>query len=304
MRPAVSAEPDDADEPEEIGPGRPAAARAGGVVAELTGADVTTPLTVEQVPAPYAGSPAEELDDRERADLTTCERAVASLQVAFAVAGKALATINQARLYRETHSTFAEYVEDRWGMRRSQAYRLIEAWPVAVALSPIGDINEAQVRELVPVAKRHGVGAARTVYEAVREQGGRVTAARLREAVRALPSRLASPDQAGDVVRVAVAEGRLTAPAPARPSVDEHQEPEQDAGDVTPEQVDAGAEAMATLEAAVAQQRQVYEAIPPEVLEAAMLYDLGRAERLRHEGAQYATRAGFRFRGGDEGGGA
>lgn len=90
---------------------------------------------------------------------------------------------------------------------------------------------------------------------------------------------------------------------PARPSADEHQEPEQDAGDVTPEQVDAGAEAMATLEAAVAQQRQVYEAIPPEVLEAAMLYDLGRAERLRHEGAQYATRAGFRFRGGDEGSG-
>ncbi len=182
---------------------------------------------MEDVPTPYAPREAAELTPEERADLETCERAVSGLQTAFTVAGKALATINQARLYKETHSSFAAYVEDRWGMRKSQAYRLIEAWPVAVALSsgpnvsPRGDTSappEKHVRALLPVVKRHGLDAARVVYEELREQDARVTTTRVTQAVRVLPARLASPEQARDVLRVAVAEGRMgpvAVPAPA-----------------------------------------------------------------------------------------
>lgn len=192
----------------------------GGVVAELVGGDLSTPVTVEQVPAPYDPHGDQVLDSRERADLATCEQAVAGLQRALAVAGKALATINRARLYRETHPTFEAYVEDRWGMKRAHAYRLIEAWPVAAALSPIGDTNEAQVRELLPAAKRHGIEAAVGVYAELRDQGGRITATRIREAVRVLPPRLVAPEQARDVIRAATAAGRLSPPLPRQPTSD------------------------------------------------------------------------------------
>ncbi|WSB58670.1 hypothetical protein OG880_33250 (plasmid) [Streptomyces cellulosae] len=210
---------DDQDDDLDVVMSVPAGERQG-VVSALTGADTSALITVDTLPAPYAPSEAAELDDQERAHLALCERAVAELHRTFITAGKALATINQARLYRETHGTFEAYVEERWGMRKSQAYRLIEAWPVGAALSPIGDTppNEAQVRELLPVVKRHDLPTARAVYAAVAEvSGGRVTAAKIREAARALPPRISSPDQAGEAVRLAARAGRFTAAAAPRP---------------------------------------------------------------------------------------
>ena len=42
-------------------------------------------------------------------------------------------------------------VEQQWDMSCPQAYRLIDAWPLAERLSPMGDkLNERQVRELLP----------------------------------------------------------------------------------------------------------------------------------------------------------
>lgn len=176
------------------------------------------PVDLDAVPSPYAARGQDQLDQDERADLATCEQAVAGLQKALAVAGKALATIRAARLYRETHSTFEAYVEERWGMKKSHAYRLIEAWPVAAAVSPIGEIPEGQIRELLPAVKRHGLQTAKEVYSELREQGGRITAARIREAVRALPPRLAAPEQARDVIRAATAQGQRTPPPPRQPA--------------------------------------------------------------------------------------
>ncbi|MGV9779480.1 hypothetical protein, partial [Streptosporangium sp. NPDC003464] len=81
--------------------------------------------------------------------------------------GKALQVIRDGRLYRATHPTFEEYTIDRWEMSRTQADRLIRAWPLAERLAPIGVkiINESQVRELIPLANRHGEEAATTVYQ-------------------------------------------------------------------------------------------------------------------------------------------
>ncbi|MFB7225709.1 hypothetical protein [Streptomyces sp. NPDC056227] len=47
--------------------------------------------------------------------------------------------------------------------------------------------------------------------------------------------------------------------------------------------------AVATVERALAQQRRIYDALGAGVLAAALLYDLGRGERLRHELRQYAN---------------
>ena len=99
-----------------------------------------------------------------------CEAAVDNLRRAFWLAGKALNVIRDARLYRDSDATFEAYVERRWDISRAQAYRLIDAWPLAEHLSPMGDINERQTRELLPVATRHGQDAAVTVYRAVGER--------------------------------------------------------------------------------------------------------------------------------------
>ncbi|MFF0164033.1 hypothetical protein ACFYRY_42080 [Streptomyces sp. NPDC005263] len=309
-----SAEPDDADELEAGAEEEPAAARSVGVVASLTGADLSTPLTVQQLPTPYdvPETVTRPLNDQERGHLAACEQALQGFRKSVIVAGKALEVINRGRLYRETHATFVEYLDDVWEIRKSQAYRMIEAWPVAVAVSPIGDINEGQARELRPVFEKYGQEAAVSLYREVRELRGdrKVTAADLAEARAVLPppQRLTGPGQVRDVLTVAAAEGRAPRLAPPEPQVPaqaahEHQADEDDQGGVSQDQVNEGAEAIATLEAAVAQQRQIYDRIGGGTLAAALLYDPGRGDHLRRELRQYAQRTAYRTRdtSGDQG---
>lgn len=80
-------------------------------------------------------------------------------------------------------------------MSRPQAYRLIDAWPLAERLSPMGDKrNERQTRELFPLASRHGHDAAVTVYRTVAETDGiQVSAALLHGAASILPARPLRP---------------------------------------------------------------------------------------------------------------
>jgi len=258
--------------------------------------ETAEPVGLETVPAPYEPRNVDHLDDGERADLATCEQAVAGLQRALAVAGKALATIQKARLYRETHATFELYVQDRWGMERAHAYRLIDAWPVAAALSPMGDTNERQVRELLPVAKRHGIAAAVGVYTGLRERGGKVTAARLRAAVRVLPARLAEPEQARHVVAEAVRTGRI-------PTQSETTRAQADRTAPTEEVVDAelvdddGTQAVAVLADVLERQQRLYDDLGGGVMANALLAEPARAEYLLREIRQYAKRTAHRVQG-------
>jgi len=160
-------------------------------------------LSPGSLPDPYTATADGQLSDREHADLATCEAALDNLRVAFWAAGKALHVIRDARLYRDTHATFEDYVEQRWDMSRPQAYRLIDAWPLAESLSPMGDkLNERQIRELLPLASRHGQDAAVTVYRTVAETGGiQVTAALLHGAVSILPAGRFDPAEAAAQIR-------------------------------------------------------------------------------------------------------
>ncbi|MEW1604972.1 hypothetical protein [Streptomyces sp. NPDC093808] len=267
----------------------------------------TDALTIEALPTPYdvEETVTRPLNEHEREHLAVCEQALHGFRRSVIVAGKALEVISRGRLYRETHRTFVEYLDDVWEIRKSQAYRMIEAWPVAAAVSPIGDVNEGQARELRPVFQEYGQEAAVALYRQVKELRGerRVTAADLAEARKVLPppARLAGPHQVRDVLTVAVNEGRAPRLAPPPPQVpaqaaDEHEAQEAEDGSVTPDQVDEGAEAIATLEAALAQQRQIYDRLGGGVLAAALLYDPGRGDYLRRELRQYANRTAYRMR--------
>jgi len=101
----------------------------------------------------------------------------------FTEVGRALTTIRDNRLYRETHRTFATYLDERWGISRARGYQFIEAASVVDAVSTRVDIavpvsNEKVARELAkaddPV----------DVWETVRElNGDKPTATQVRAVV-------------------------------------------------------------------------------------------------------------------------
>lgn len=75
---------------------------------------------------------------------------------AFSEGCFALRSLRDKKLYRSTHSTFENYVLERFGMKRAHAYRLINAATVVENLSPIGDIlptNESVCRYLATLSE-------------------------------------------------------------------------------------------------------------------------------------------------------
>lgn len=129
--------------------------------------------------APAISSPG--LTAAERRRLDDLEQTVEAGLETFVDVGVALAGIRDGRLYRQTHATFEGYLDERWGMSRSRAHRLIDAAKVAERMLPMGNIpNERQARELAPLADRPGEAHA-ALAEA--STGGRPTAARVRAAV-------------------------------------------------------------------------------------------------------------------------
>lgn len=77
----------------------------------MTAAEITSlPMTVE---------------DETR--LTELEKLVEVGVEVFVAVGTALAEIRDAKLYRQTHSTFAGYLADRWDISESRGYQLIGA---------------------------------------------------------------------------------------------------------------------------------------------------------------------------------
>ena len=94
-----------------------------------------------------------QLTTQERSHLRKLELTIENGIKTFVEVGNALKSIRDEKLYVEQHKTFEKYVADRWGMQKSQAYRLIESAEVVTNLSPIGDkfslpTKESQTREL------------------------------------------------------------------------------------------------------------------------------------------------------------
>jgi hypothetical protein len=114
------------------------------------------------------------LSPAESARLAELEPIIESgLKNVFEV-GKALREIRDERLYRQTHSTFAEYVEDRWKMSVRQAYRLIEATETVNGLpAQCAQLvtNESQARELTKIEPENRAEVLKAVSE-----NGKVTA--------------------------------------------------------------------------------------------------------------------------------
>lgn len=171
--------------------------------AHLVGVQVATP---EPQPS--------ELSTADIAELLRYEAVIKRGLESFLDVGRALMAIRDAKLYRGTHSTFEEYVGERWGISRSYAHRTISAAQVVENLLPIGNIlpaNEAQARPLARLEPDQQVEA---WTDAVEDSGGKPTQAHVEKAVAKFtePKPVAPPRE----VKRIRAETRKPEPTPAR----------------------------------------------------------------------------------------
>lgn len=121
------------------------------------------------------------LTDDEDAALARCETTIeGGLQTFYAV-GNALAEIRDERLYRASYRAFEDYCQERWGMTRQYANKLIAAAETVENLETIVSsvpgfplpTTESQARPLTSLAPDKQIGA---WTEAVGRSGGQPTA--------------------------------------------------------------------------------------------------------------------------------
>ncbi|RAG82433.1 hypothetical protein DN069_27590 [Streptacidiphilus pinicola] len=139
-------------------------------------------ITSELIPTPADGRGSGPLSEVELHDLGVCERAVENLATATWLAGKALQSIRDGKLYRHTHARFEDYITERWDISERAAYQMIEEWPLAEHLNQAygKPVTASHIRALLPVAARFGLDAATELYQQLRTRaqtdGVRLTA--------------------------------------------------------------------------------------------------------------------------------
>jgi hypothetical protein len=105
----------------------------------------------------------------------------------FMEVGRALSEIRDGRLYAADYRTFEDYCAQRWGLRRSYAYEIIQSAQAAQLVSGTPDTPAPQTArvaaELAPL-REHPDRLREAWSEAVEQHGPQPTAAQVRETVR------------------------------------------------------------------------------------------------------------------------
>lgn len=136
-------------------------------------------------PTRPAPKPADYWTPDDATTLQSCEAKIARYEQSFRHTGDALWRIQRYRLYRKSHETFEQYVDDRWEMSPAHAYRLIEAAKLMERLAEslqFGEKDtlptcESQVRELLRLKKAtQQILAWQEIVQRKRADGVRITA--------------------------------------------------------------------------------------------------------------------------------
>lgn len=134
----------------------------------------------------------DKLDKLERGMLRRCEATIGKGQRAFVETADALTVIRDQRLYRETHSTFDAYCQDRWSFTRQRAQQVIsagetiKALPAAVAAKID---TERKARAIKPVATKPRQAAAAVKTAERSSANGEATAAAISTVVDGMTSK-------------------------------------------------------------------------------------------------------------------
>jgi N6-adenosine-specific RNA methylase IME4 len=109
-----------------------------------------------------------ELTTQEAVDLGHYEAIIDRGLTTFREVGEALMAIREARLYRADYQTFEDYCQQRWGMTKTHANRLVQSAETLMNLTPIGAIlpsTESQARPLTALEPDQQREAWRRVIE-------------------------------------------------------------------------------------------------------------------------------------------
>lgn len=130
------------------------------------------------------------LTKAERVQLLYCEQRIEAGMASFKEVGRALASVRNGKLYRDAHSSFEAYLQERWHMGRTYAYNLMQAAEIAAEVSAIADIQtESHARELAKVEPEK---RAEVIQEAAKE--GPVTAKKIKEAAKRVEVQAEEPE--------------------------------------------------------------------------------------------------------------
>ncbi len=123
----------------------------------------------------------------ERVRLGALEATIEGAAKAFVAVGDALHEIRETRLYRDSHSTFEDYCQERWQMDRRHANRHIDAAMIVGSIDPdLAPTSVGVARALAPF--RDDLEAMRAaMVMAVEIHGPQPTAAEVRDIVRLPP---------------------------------------------------------------------------------------------------------------------
>ena len=162
---------------------------------QLSGMEALKPVFGEPIDTVETVSVLEdsELSAEEESDRLSLERQV---ERAFYQAGKALKELRDRRLYRSTHKTFPEYLKDRFGMKQSRSYQLIDAVKVVDNLSakvpplvevsdstekvpPLVEVLPTSDRQVRPLAQLEPSQQREVWQQAVEKAGGKVPSSRI-----------------------------------------------------------------------------------------------------------------------------
>ena len=127
----------------------------------------STPATIDAGTGEVLPS---KLSKDEVEELERCETVIRKGWGTFLDVGRALATIRDKGLFKVKYDTFDLYWKKELGVSRSYAYSLIESAAVNDQMSAIADIgvkplNEAQLRELIPVKEDRRIDAWKRAVE-------------------------------------------------------------------------------------------------------------------------------------------
>jgi hypothetical protein len=134
------------------------------------------------------GEPAVALTAGERRALEECEGLLERGLGTFFEVGNALLTIRESRLYRDTHSTFKQYCQDRWSIGHSYAWRVMGAAERLKLLPSSNQLpkpaNEFQMRPFLKLAPEEFPGAWKRAVKTAKE--GKVTTKVVQAVIREL----------------------------------------------------------------------------------------------------------------------
>lgn len=118
--------------------------------------------------------------DLKTAQLRACESVIERGQQTFVEVGQALARIRDERLFREDgYTSFDDYCQARWAMRKTYASMLIGASEVAQEFTNVN--NEGQARALRRVPQPQRVEVMEQVVERAEQEQRPVSAALIEE---------------------------------------------------------------------------------------------------------------------------